>query len=92
MSSQRGPLHGIIRQLKHNCLTIKGLTEQVLVKTVEPQHIATFLDAVISEQFGPRLDHGEHSVVIALDTCLGLLDHSVVNIDGALHHIEIVDK
>lgn len=70
----------------------RGLTEEVLGETVETQHVATLLSAVTSEQFRPWLDHREHSVVVALGTCLGLLNHSVVNIDGALHHIEIIHK
>lgn len=47
---------------------------------------------MLSEHLGPRLDHGEHGVIIADGVGLRLLNHAVVDINGAGHHILVVDK
>lgn len=70
----------------------KKLTEQVIVETVETEHVTTGSDTVLGVQLGPGLDHGEHGVVIGDSAGLGLLNHTVVDIDGTSNDIDIIHK
>lgn len=65
-------------------------TDQVLIKSLQAQNIATLLHAVLSEKLGPRLDDYIHGPVVTLDMGLGLFNVVVVKVDRLAKNIDVV--
>lgn len=62
----------------------KELTEKVLVKALQAQHILAPLTALLREQLRPGLHDGDHGPGFALSFGLGLLECLVVQVNCAL--------
>lgn len=68
----------------------KKLTEEVLIEALKTQHIATAFHAVLGEQLRPRLQHGDHTPLLAFDLALGLLEDLIMHSHGVLKRLFLV--